>query len=238
LEYLSTSAFTVRTRVAEWFIDAHGGAPVDLGGKEKSMPRRTHRSRILGPLAAASLGLACFGLNVSPAHAGPRCPDFGPTTQAFAGFGDLDWYYLAPNGGFESELAWSQSGPVQVISYTDPFDLLGADDHRSLLLSRGGRVTTPQLCVSRRTPHMRFLGMGYGSDLEVTVRTYGDDGEVTDSSTDAVWSDDRLTWRPSPKVDLKTSEFELGRIGYVDLTFETRGYWVIDDVLIDPYRKG
>jgi hypothetical protein len=39
-------------------------------------------------------------------------------------------------------------------------------------------------------------------------------------------------------VDLKTSEFELGRIGYVDLTFETRGYWVIDDVLIDPYRKG
>lgn len=202
------------------------------------MPRRTNRSRILGPLAAASVGLAFAGITASPAHARPTCPAFGPTSQAFASFGDQDWYYPAPNGGFESELTWSRSGSVQVISWTDPFDLLGADDHRSLLLGRGGSVTTPQLCVSRRTPHLRFLGMGYGDDLEVTVRTYGEDGEVTDSSTDDVWRDVIPAWRPSPKVDLKTSEFELGRIGYVDVTFESRGYWVIDDVLIDPYRKG
>ena len=78
---------------------------------------------------------------------------------------------------------------MQVISYSDPFDLLGADDHRSLLLARGGGVTTPQLCVSKRTPHLRFLGIGYGDDLEVTVRTYGDDGEVTDSSTEVLRAD-------------------------------------------------
>jgi hypothetical protein len=202
------------------------------------MSRRTNRSRILGPLAAASLGLAFAGLTASPAQARPGCPDFGPTTQAFATFGDPNWYYLAPNGGFESELSWSRTGSVQVIPFSDPFDLLGADDHRSLLLGRGGAVTTPQLCVSKRTPHLRFLGIGFGDDLEVTVRTYGEDGEVADSSTEAVRADGDPIWRPSPNVDLKTSEFELGRIGYVDVTFETRGFWMIDDILIDPYRKG
>ena len=67
---------------------------------------------------------------------------------------------------------------------------------------------------------------------------YGANGEVTDSSSGSVFRSDHWTWSPSRNVELKTSSLQPGQTGHVDVIFHTKGDWLTNDVLVDPYRKG
>jgi hypothetical protein len=204
--------------------------------KEDRLPRKLSRLQRL--LTGAGIGvLVAVGL---PATAGASTPcdvQDGTTTQAFAQFGDYADYFLAPGGDFEGPLTWARGGTPQIVDGNNPFMLTGSGEH-ALHLGKDDAVTTPKLCVSRDLPHLRFVAKSSGSgQLDVEVRVYDSRGQVTDSSSGGVSPSDHRSWAPSDPVLLKTDSFRRSETGYVSISFKSQGDWLIDDVLIDPYRR-
>jgi hypothetical protein len=161
------------------------------------------------------------------------------TYQAFSRFGDQAWYYPAPGADFEQSLSWSSRGSTAIVNETDPFNLSGSSDVSSLHLRKDAVVRTPKLCVTSDMPHMRFVAKAArgSGQLDVEIRLYAPDGSVTDSSSGSVSPSDHAGWDPSRAVQLKTDALDPGETGYVDVVFRSQGDWLVDDVLIDPYRR-
>jgi hypothetical protein len=198
------------------------------------MPRNLHTPKRL--LALAAVVAAAFA--TAPTAASAATCTIGSTSQSFARFGDPGWYFLAPGGAFEGSLTWQKSGSVALVAGNEPFLLAGKSHKTSLRLRSGGSVTTPKLCVSPELPHLRFMAKSSGSgQLDVEVRVYGSNGEVTDSSSGGISPSDHLAWAPSRLVSLKRDKFAAGETGLVTVTFKSQGDWLVDDVLVDPYRR-
>jgi hypothetical protein len=124
------------------------------------------------------------------------------------------------------------------VTGNEPFYLTGLSHRKALRLGAGASVTTPELCVSPELPHLRFVAKASGSgQLDVTVRVHGSNGKVIDSSSGSVSPSDHILWRPSRLVDLKSDKFAAGETGVVTVRFASQGDWLVDDVLIDPYRR-
>jgi hypothetical protein len=193
------------------------------------VPRKLSRMKRL----LTSGGVVIAALAAAPATAAAAECEYGPLSQAFAPFGDSADYYLAPGGDFES-LTWSQWGGASLVFGVNPYQLGGGT--RSLKLDKDETVRSPLLCVSRDTPHLRFMAKGSGGQLDVEVRTYRY-GRVTDSSSESVSQSDHRSWAPSRNVDLRADSYGSGETGLVTLTFRSQGDWLIDDVFIDPYRR-
>jgi hypothetical protein len=168
------------------------------------------------------------------APAAAQACDYGSTSRVFGEFGDSADYYLAPGGDFES-LSWTSWNGPRLVWGVNPFALAGGN--RSLELEPDEGVRSPLLCVSRDTPHLRFVAKGAGDKLYVEVRVWKN-GRVADYSREGISSADHRVWRPSRNIDLKSSEIPHGQTGLVTVNFETdAGDWLIDDVFIDPYRR-
>jgi hypothetical protein len=194
--------------------------------KEEAVPRKLSRMKRL----VTSGGVVMAALAAAPAVAS-AC-DYGPTSRAFAQFGDRADYYLAPGGDFES-LTWSSWGG-SLVAGVNPFNLAGG--LHSLELDRGEGVRSPLLCVSRETPHLRFLAKGSGGGLVVEVQLWRD-GRVVDHERDFVPPGAHRRWNASRNIDLKSSQIPHGHTGEVTVGFHSQGSWLIDDVFIDPYRR-
>jgi hypothetical protein len=79
--------------------------------------------------------------------------------------------------------------------------LAGPTDAWSMRLLPGARLTTRRVCVSADMPHLRFVARaGGGGQLDVEVRVYDGDGEVSDASSGSVSASDHVTWAPSRLV--------------------------------------
>jgi hypothetical protein len=193
-----------------------------------AVPRKLSRMKRL--FTSGGLVIAAFA--AVPATAAADC-EYGPLSAPFAPFGDTADYYLAPGGDFES-LTWSAWGGASLVSGVNPFPLAGGE--RSLKLDSGEGVRSPQMCVSRDTPHLRFMAKGREGQLDVEVRVYRN-GRVTDSSSGGVSTSAHRAWAPSRNIDLKVDSLAAGETGSVAVTFRSQGDWLIDDVFIDPYRR-
>jgi hypothetical protein len=205
----------------------------DQGG---SLPRKLSRLQRL--LTGAGIGALVAVAAPAAAGAAVDCDRVdGPTSKAFAPFGDNGDYFLAPAGDFEGPLTWEARGTPTIVPGNEPFMLTGSGAF-ALHLGMGDAVTTPLLCVTRDLPHLRFVAKSSGSgQLDVEVRVHKSNGKVTDSSGGGVSPSDHRAWRPSPMIELKTDSLTADETGYVTVTFRSQGSWLIDDVLIDPYRR-
>jgi hypothetical protein len=192
------------------------------------VPRKLSRMKRL--LTSGGVVVAAFA--AAPATAAASC-EYGPLSTAFAPFGDSADYYLAPGGDFES-LSWTSWGGARLVTGVNPSPLAGGT--RSLELTEHEGARSPLLCVSRDTPHLRFMAKGDDGQLEVEVRVYRN-GRVTDSSSGSVSTSDHRRWAPSRNIDLKVDALGHGEAGAVTVTFRSDGDWLIDDVFIDPYRR-
>lgn len=166
-------------------------------------------------------------------------PSYDSTLQAFSLFGDQDWYALVSQGDFETMPTWSKGGNVTLAASSDPFALTGTMGESSLRLRSGGWVRTPLMCVNLQTPHLRFVANASGAgELDVDVRLVGCPGRFISRSRSSLSPSDHSGWEPSAKIDLNTSCLGPGRSGIVDVRFRSQGDWLIDDVMIDPYKRG
>lgn len=121
------------------------------------MKRRTGRILFATAVAAMALlapaGSANAGLLSQ--SAGP-CPSY-PLSQPFAKWLDPISYTLAPGGAFESSAGLTFTGGAKVVSGNEPNYLNGTTDKSSVLIPRGGTVTTGPICVGLDKPTIRFF---------------------------------------------------------------------------------
>jgi hypothetical protein len=199
----------------------------------------------LGRSACPALAaIALVAASAGNAHAA-ECPSV-ETSQAFSRWGDGSEYALVPGGTFEEGMTWSASGPAQAVATDNPLDITG-ESTASALLETSASITSPSLCIDRSYPHLRFAARapdGAATQARLTLAVAWTDafGRVNRAylgGYQAMWYGG---WSVSDVVDLRRAVPLDERIRDIRLTFKVEawrpGKWLIDDILIDPYKRG
>lgn len=167
-------------------------------------------------------------------------------TQPFKRFLDPAFYTLAPQGTFEKLTDWNLSGASRTLG-NESFYVNSDDDRWSLALPPGSAATSPPICVGVEHPIIRLFARNAGSPtskLRVQVLFKDVAGHVSSATIGDL---DELTsgkaWAPTPQMALLVNGLALSsdNQAFIRLRFDPRGKggdWQIDDVYVDPYRKG
>jgi hypothetical protein len=111
---------------------------------------------LLAPVGSASAG-------VLSQSAGP-CPSY-PSSALFSRWLDPFKYTLAPGGDFESSAGLTFTGGARIVAGNESSYVHGSGDSNSVLIPRGGTVTTGAICVGLDKPTVRFFAKRPGFAL-------------------------------------------------------------------------
>lgn len=193
--------------------------------------------------AAAIAATAVFGGSaIASDESSPAgCPAV-PTVQPFAPWQDLGDYFLAPGGDMEDGAAsWDLSGGATAVAGNESFNVAGADDGTALSLPAAGSATTAPFCIGADHRTMRFFLRGPGTGVVHVDAVYAK-RTTQEKSVRLASVAAGATWAPSPVVDMVVNELAADYADAlpVSLRFTPRGTgtWQIDDVFVDPYRRG
>jgi hypothetical protein len=195
--------------------------------------RRRLRLNVIAVLSACLLALAA-----PPAEAG--CPDEAGVTYPFATWGDFSPYALAEGGAFEGSPTWSGTGTLTLEN--DPF-LLAGPGLWSMRLQGRQAITSPVLCVSREHPYLRFVTRASDRESRLVLEVLWTDERVgKEKVLEEHPADHWQIWRPSKIVPLGNAlPMGSGKVHYVRLRFSLKdgeGDWLVDDVFLDPIKRG
>jgi hypothetical protein len=198
----------------------------------------------LRPLLA--LVLVAIAVSAAPARAdlvNLSCP--GATSQPFLRYLDPFYYRLADGGDVGADaVGWTLSGAKSLLSTLAP-GLAGTGDDHVLGLPAGSTATSPSTCVSLLSPTMRFMVRSTGSPLGILLVTavVTNGNGLIKTIPMGVVTGLGSSWKPSLPMVLATTL--LGTLGsdtaQVSFRFTTPGLggsFQVDDVYVDPYRKG
>jgi hypothetical protein len=184
---------------------------------------------ILGALAILALP--------GPARAAGGCPQQS-LDRTFAPWLDWAWYTQAPDGGFESGASgWTLAHGAAVVDGNEPFFVGGSGDASSLALPPGGSATSAPMCIGVEHPTLRFFARNTGDPTSaLTVSVVSGDLALPVGVITA-----RSRWAPTPIVPVVVNLLSLLGDQVVAFRFtaaDSRGEWTIEDVYVDPYKKG
>jgi hypothetical protein len=173
------------------------------------------------------------------AEDGARC-EGRVIEQPFLAWGDLADYFLAPDGDFSGGAAgWDLAG-AEVVNENEPFYVHGGDVAASVRLETGESATSPTICVTETDPTMRFFARSAGDPtgtLDVEVLYTDELGEPQSLTIGSVVGATALEWTPIDALPIIVNVYEMT----VSFRFTAQGTgseWLVDDVYVDPYRKG
>jgi hypothetical protein len=160
--------------------------------------------------------------------------------QPFVAWGDLADYFLAPDGDFsDGATGWELAG-AEVVAENEPYYVHGGDTPAAVRLESGGTATSPTICVAQDDPTMRFFARSAGAPtgtLDVEVLYTDGLGAPQSLPIGTVAGANAGEWTPSLPMPILANLYEMA----VAFRFTAQGdgsSWLIDDVYIDPYRKG
>ena len=205
------------------------------------MKRRTGRILFATAVAAMALlapaGTANAGLLSQ--SAGP-CPSY-PMSQEFAKWLDPMKYTLAPGGSFESSAGLTFTGGAKIVAGNEPHYLNKSTDKNSVLIPRGGTVTTGPICVGLDKPTVRFFAKRPNFALLplLTVEGVFTTKAGTTASLPLVgvplagnsWSLQLPFVTTGALLELGDTTMMRFRIRAVS------GDWQVDDLYVDPMRR-
>lgn len=196
--------------------------------------------RKLLPVLAAALALS--GLTAGAAQA-VTCPYYG-AEQVFKPWGDLSFYVLAPDGGFEAGgSGWSLSGGATAVEGNESFYLNDPSDAKSLALPAGSSAVSPSVCMSIDTPTFRLFARNTG-DPASTLRveaTYPLLGLIRTKTLSTVKAGP--AWAPAqPMSTVLTLSTIVGTLTPSAIKIRitpvgSGGKWQVDDLYIDPFAR-
>jgi hypothetical protein len=197
--------------------------------------------RSLGLILLLILGALAILALPGPAHAA-GCPD-QPLARTFQPWLDPAWYVAAPDGGLEAGAdGWTLGGGAAVVAGNEPFYVGDRGDARSLALPPGASATTPEICIGVEHPTLRFFARNTGSaasGLAVSVVFRDLLGEQHSLPVGVIAAGDE--WAPTPVVPVIVNLLSLlgdQQVAFRFTALDDRGEWTIDDVYVDPYKKG
>jgi hypothetical protein len=157
------------------------------------------------------------------------------TFQAFKAFGDTADYAFAPGGSFENGLTgWSLTG-ASIVSSNDTSGVYGGS--KALRIADGGRVVSPWFCVTPANPHFRYVTYGGEIEMEIDYKVFGE----SDIDDDLVGeTNGGRSWAPSERHELATEipSHKLAKGVLARIIFEAEDDVYVDNLLVDPYRRG
>jgi hypothetical protein len=182
-------------------------------------------------LTRAALGVAgalgASAVVAAPSHAASLVPTTEcatpTTTQAFADYGDANWYKRVDGGAFDGNAAgWTLNGGAAVVD-------------GKLALPLGSSAVSAPVCVGHDEPTLRFFGAGTGT-LAVSVQFQLLSGVWL---TLPIGLDAGTTWKPSPTFRMLANYLPApGDYTNVRFVFApVLGAWQIDDVFVDPRAR-
>ena len=160
--------------------------------------------------------------------------------QPFGAWGDLADYFLAPDGDLSAGGAgWTLDG-AEITPENEPFWVHGGDTPAAVHLDSGASATSPAICVGLDDPTMRFFARGIGGPsgkLAVDVLYSDAGGQPQQLRIGMVVADDAADWTAVAPLPITANTTEMD----VQFRFTAIGAgseWLVDDVFVDPYKKG
>jgi hypothetical protein len=157
--------------------------------------------------------------------------------QPFVPWSDWAQYTLVGDGDFAAGAAgWNVDG-ADLVDDNEPWYVHGPSAPRALRLSAGDSATTPPMCVSLEHPTMRFFlrnGGGPLGALEVDV-VMSNGLTLPVGVVPGLLGDD--AWTPSPTLPVVGNLLD-DEVSFRFTAIGIGGSYVIDDVYVDPYKKG
>jgi hypothetical protein len=184
---------------------------------------------LVAPLAGAATARA--------ADTAARC-EGRVIEQPFTAFEDTADYFLAPDGDFSAGAAgWNLDG-AQVVAENEPWYVRGGDTAAAVRIESGASATSPTICVGQDDPTMRFFARSLGDPegtLDVEVLYTDGDGieQALTIGTITAASD----WTAVAPLPITANSYEM-TVAFRFTAHGTDSTWLIDDVYVDPYRKG
>jgi hypothetical protein len=115
----------------------------------------------------------------------------------------------------------------------EPWNVGGGDVAAALRIDAGGTAASPTICVAQDDPTMRFFARGSDGELQVDVLYTDEYGEPQSLTVGTLAADGE--WAPAPALPITANTYEMA----VAFRFTAAGGdWTVDDVYVDPYRKG
>jgi hypothetical protein len=196
--------------------------------------RIARRARTAAVAAIASLALA------APASAASSSCSTPPPSKAFLPWGDLNDYFLAPGGDFESTSGWTFSGGAKLVTGSEPFLATGRLGKRSLSLPTGGVALSPVLCLTPDNPTLRF----FAKSAQGAAASLRGEAVVVKPSAQVIGLgavDGTLLWAAAEPMASGVNHVLWDADGTVSLRLRftaERGSWQIDDLFVDPQKRG
>jgi hypothetical protein len=186
---------------------------------------------VAGPAVAAPAGAATS--MASPCSS-------PPTSQVFRPWGDLNDYFLAHGGDFESTGGWRLNGGARLVGGSEPFNATGKAGKTSLSLPTGATAVSPPMCMTPDHPTLRFFqkavqGRAASLRLEALV------GKPSTQVIGLGAANGTTAWAPSPVLSSGVSNLPVDASGRVTLQFRFTadyGTWQVDDLFVDPRKSG
>jgi hypothetical protein len=190
--------------------------------------------RRIGPAGALALAVLVLAAPAQARAAG--CPS-QPVTQTFLPWLDPAWYVPAPGGDVEGGSEWTLAGGAAVTGGNEPY-LAG---ERSLALPAGSSATTAPMCIGIEHPTLRLFARNTGDPASVlSVAVVFRDVLGLRHALPVGVVGAGAEWGPTPVVPVVVNLLSL--LGDQDVAFRFTpvggGEWSIDDVYVDPYKKG
>lgn len=157
--------------------------------------------------------------------------------QPFAPWADPANYTLVGDGDLTGGAAgWDLDG-AELVADNEPWYVHGGSTPSALRLSSGDSATTPPMCVTLAHPTMRFFlrnGGGLLGTLQVDVVM--SNGLTLPVGVIAGLLGD-ADWDPSPPL-LVVGNLVDDEVAFRFTAAGIGGTWTLDDVYVDPYKKG
>lgn len=160
-------------------------------------------------------------------------------SKAFSPWGDLNDYFVVTDGTFETGArSWKLDRGVTVATKQQAtWKVNGANHNFGMMLPKGTSARAPQTCLTVGEESFRFFYKTpavKGATLVVTIQSDSDMGRAT--STVTLTGNGTSAWAVSPPIAIPNVLGEDYQ-QYVDISFTvTGGTWVLDDVMIDPFK--
>jgi hypothetical protein len=160
--------------------------------------------------------------------------------QPFVAWNDPADYFLAPDGDFGGGAAgWDLAGG-EVVAENEPYYVHGSDVPAAVRLESGASVTSPTICVAENDPTMRFFARSTGEPtgtLGVEVLYTDALGDPQSLPIGVVAAAAAGEWAPTVPMPITANVYEMA-VAFRFTAQGTGSSWLIDDVYVDPYRKG
>jgi hypothetical protein len=160
--------------------------------------------------------------------------------QPFTAWDDTLDYFLAPDGDFSAGAAGWELAGATVVEENEPWNVHGSETVAAVQIESGSSATSPWICVGLDDPTMRFFAHSIGDaagTLDVEVLYTDGDGNEQALTIGTITGDSAVEWTPVTPLPITANTYEM-TVAFRFTPHGSDSSWLIDDVYIDPYRKG